>query len=43
MVSDELMKHILGNLSAEGIDRQRKHEYRQGYLVQRNDPSTGRC
>jgi hypothetical protein len=31
MVSDELMKHILGNLSAEGIERQRKHEYRQGY------------
>jgi hypothetical protein len=28
---DRLVKWILGNLSAEGIDRQCKHEFRQGY------------
>jgi hypothetical protein len=31
MASDKLIKLILANLSAEGIDRQIKHEFRQGY------------
>ncbi len=31
MVSADLMKHMLANLSAAGIDRQIKHEILQGY------------